>query len=127
MMLALKGWLNAGLNFLYPEICQTCGNQRATPAQGFVCGTCRAQVRWILPPFCERCGLPLEGSITTAFECGNCRDLEPKFSSARAAVVARDKILEIIHRYKYQRALWFEPFLAELLIRAASPHLAVEK
>jgi ComF family protein len=29
----------------------------------------------------------------------------------------------VIHRYKYQRALWFEPFLAELLIQAARPAL----
>jgi ComF family protein len=46
------------------------------------------------------------------------------FQSARSAVVARDPVLEAIHRYKYQRALWFEPFLAELLIRAAQPVLA---
>ena len=117
-------WLNAGLNFFYPEVCQTCGTERATPAEGFVCRTCRSKVRWIEPPFCERCGLPFEGAITTAFDCANCRDLEPHFSSARAAVVARDKLLEVIHRYKYQRALWFEPFLAGLLIEAAKPHLA---
>ena len=35
-------------------------------------------------------------------------------------------MLEVIHRYKYQRALWFEPFLADLLIRQAVPELAKE-
>lgn len=39
-------------------------------------------------------------------------------------MVARDKVLEAIHRYKYQRALWFEPFLADLLISRAQPELA---
>jgi ComF family protein len=34
-------------------------------------------------------------------------------------VAARDPVLEAIHRYKYQRALWFEPFLAGLLVQAA--------
>jgi ComF family protein len=38
-------------------------------------------------------------------------------------VAARDPVLEVIHRYKYHRALWFEPFLAELLIRVAGPVL----
>ena len=52
--------------------------------------------------------------------------MEWHFQSARSAVVARDPVLEVIHRYKYQRALWFEPFLAELLIRAAGPVLAGE-
>jgi len=45
------------------------------------------------------------------------------FSSARSAVVARTAVLEVIHRYKYQRALWFEHFLADLLVREAAPAL----
>jgi predicted amidophosphoribosyltransferase len=32
-------------------------------------------------------------------------------------VAAKGVVLEAIHRYKYKRALWFEPFLARLLIR----------
>jgi ComF family protein len=35
--------------------------------------------------------------------------------------VADGVALEVIHRYKYQRALWFEPFLGDLLRRAAGP------
>jgi len=45
------------------------------------------------------------------------------FSAARSAVVARGAVREIIHRYKYQRALWFEPFLAGLLLREIMPAL----
>jgi ComF family protein len=114
-----KGWLNAGLGLIYPEVCQLCGRTRATPAEGYVCGGCRAKARFIQPPFCERCGRPYEGDITTQFECANCREMEWHFQSARSAVVARDPVLEAIHRYKYQRALWFEPFLAGLLVQAA--------
>jgi ComF family protein len=35
-------------------------------------------------------------------------------------------VLDVIHRYKYQQALWFEPFLAELLVRQAAPGLGQE-
>jgi len=119
-----KSWLNAGLSFLYPESCQLCNKARATPAQGFVCPDCKAKVRIIQPPFCERCGLPYEGAITTRFECANCLDANWRFHSARSAVVAKDQVLDVIHRYKYSRALWFEPFLAELLICQAVPELA---
>jgi competence protein ComFC len=38
-------------------------------------------------------------------------------------VVAKGMVREVIHRYKYQRALWFEPFLADLLVRQAAPQL----
>lgn len=119
----VKSWLNAGLGFFYPEICQLCETERATSHDGFVCGRCWAQVRFIRPPFCERCGLPYPGDLTTTFECSNCREMQLHFSSARSAVVAKSIVLEAIHRYKYSHALWFEPFLADLLIREAKPVL----
>src|SRR5262249_15471036 len=96
---------------------------RASRAEGYVCGRCREQVRFILPPKCERCGLPFEGDITGVFECSNCREIELHFSHARAAVAASGPVLEIIHRWEYSRALWFEPFLAGLLLREALPAL----
>jgi ComF family protein len=124
---AVFDWLNAGLGLIYPQVCQLCGRARATPAEGCVCAGCRSEVRFIERPFCERCGLPFEGAITQAFECSNCRGMKWHFRSARSAVVARGQVLEVIHRYKYQRALWFEPFLAELLVGRASRELHREQ
>jgi len=123
----LKCWLDAGLGFFYPEVCQYCGEERATAAEGFIGAQCWQNIKFITPPFCERCGLPFEGAVTTPFECGNCREMGLQFSRARSAVAARGMVLEIIHRYKYQRALWFEPFLADLLVRVAAPSLRQER
>ena len=72
---SFKNLGQAALAFLYPEVCQICGAERATLAEGFVCPPCWRQVRFIRPPFCKRCGLPYEGEITTAFECANCRGM----------------------------------------------------
>jgi len=118
-----RPWVEAGLAFFYPECCQVCGRHRARATGGLVCGQCWGQVRFIRPPFCERCGLPFAGEITAPFECANCREMELHFGSARSAVVAKGVVLEVIHRYKYQRALWFEPFLADLLAREAGTAL----
>jgi ComF family protein len=63
------------------------------------------------------------GAITQAFECGHCRVGEHQFAFARSAVLAHGHALELIHRYKYQRALWFEPLLARFLIAKAEPEL----
>jgi ComF family protein len=68
--------------------------------------------------------MPFVGEISTNFECANCRDLKLHFRFARAAVAARGLVLDVIHRYKYSRALWFEPFLADLFIREAQPALS---
>jgi competence protein ComFC len=120
-------WLEAALSFLYPPVCQICGNARAGPVEGYVCEGCRRGpdgVRPIRPPWCERCGLPFAGALTTAFECSNCRDQDLAFTTARAAAAAAGVVLEVIHRYKYAGATWLEPFLAGLLVDAAAPALA---
>ena len=123
----LKTWGETLLGFLYPNACQLCGDQRATAAEGYVCAQCWQGVQFIVPPFCERCGLPFEGDLTTTFTCSNCREMELHFVRARAAVAAKGITLEVIHRYKYSRALWFEPFLADLLLRQAGPELRRER
>jgi ComF family protein len=120
---SVKSWVNAGLALVYPEVCQICSTARAKPDESFVCTKCREQVRFIEPPFCERCGHPFQGAITTSFECSNCRELDLQFARARSAVLYRDSVLEAIHRYKYNRAMWFESFLAELFIERAAPEL----
>ena len=116
----------AGLGLFFPEVCQLCHDERAAAHDGFVGPRCWAQVRFIRAPFCERCGLPFAGDLTTKFVCTNCHDLNLHFTSARSAVVAKTVVLEAIHRFKYSQALWFENFLADLLLRAAVPVLRAE-
>ena len=111
------------LTFIYPDVCQVCNQARATAPGGYVCSECWRQVRFIVPPMCDRCGLPFEGEISDRFECANCRELDLSFSTARSAVAAKGMVLDVIHRWKYSGALWFEPFLAGLLIREAEPAL----
>ncbi len=125
--LILQNWWNAGLSFFYPEVCQICATHRGIPGEGYICSDCWTDVRFIQPPFCKRCGLPYAGEITAEFECSNCREMDLHFSSARSAVVANGLVLDVIHRYKYLRALWFEPFLADLLLRQAKPVLSEQK
>ena len=100
----LRDWLNAGLAVLYPEVCQLCQAEPATPAEGFVGSRCWSQVRFIRPPFCERCGKPFDGESTAPFVCTNCHDLKLAFTAARSAVVAKTAVLEAIHQFKYSRA-----------------------
>ncbi len=122
----MTGVLTDCLNLLYPPVCQLCQKQRAEATEGFVCAKCWSHVRFIRAPFCERCGLPFEGELTTSFVCTNCNDLKLFFTSARSAVVAKTVVLEAVHRFKYSNALWFENFLANLLVRAAAPILVNE-
>lgn len=123
-----KCWLDAALDFIYPPVCQICGGRRCGALEGYVCADCWIKgVRFIKAPFCDRCGLPYQGEITISFDCSNCREMDLQFRYARSAVVAGGTVLEVIHRYKYNRALWFEPFLADVLVRQAEPLLNQER
>lgn len=108
----------AAKHFLYPSVCQICDSSRALAEHGLICDSCREDVRAMVPPFCGRCGLPFAGEFSDTFKCSNCHEMNLKFDFAQSAVVANDLIREVIHRYKYNRELWFEPFLGELLLKA---------
>ncbi len=114
------------LGSVFPRVCEICGKEEAGPELSFVCKRCREHpnaIRRVRPPFCKVCGLEYEGAITMDFICANCSELELDFECAQAAVHFKGLTKEVIHRYKYQRQEWFEPFLAELLIDAALPEL----
>ncbi len=120
---SLSRWAEAGLGLLYPEVCQVCGQGRAGRADGYVCEGCQQQVVSIKPPLCSLCGAPSAGAITHEFQCESCPELNLQFAWARSSVLLTGPALEAIHRYKYNRQLWFEPFLAGLLVREALPVL----
>jgi ComF family protein len=119
----LKSSLEAGLGFFYPEVCQLCESRRATAAEGYVCQDCAGGVKRIEPPCCECCGRPFAGQITGTFVCSWCQETRIYYASARSAVDFGGVAKEVIHRYKYQQALWFEPLLAAWLNQSAVPEL----
>ena len=122
----LKQGVQAVWGLLYPNLCQVCAEQRAEPSEGYVCHLCQRSVTPVVPPYCLVCGLPVQGEVTHSFTCTNCRDQPWDFDSARGAVAADGAVREAIHRYKYQRALWFEPFLSGLLVTHALPELRAQ-
>jgi ComF family protein len=126
MPIGFKSWFDAALSFVYPEVCQLCHDERATPDEGYVGPNCLNKVDLIHPPYCDICGLPFPGQITNKFTCAFCRDTPRYFSSARAVIAARELGLELIHRYKYGRCLWIEPLLAGLLVQHAAPVLQLQ-
>ena len=53
--------------------------------------------------------------------------MELHFSQARSAVVSKGVVREAIHRFKYNHAVWVEPFLTRLLVQEAAPILRRQK
>ena len=63
-----------------------------------MCPDCEAGFVPLVPPFCERCGLPapaIEG------ECGRCLGGETSFDFGRSALALTDDLRRTIHEFKY--------------------------
>src|SRR5262249_36578185 len=102
-MIALHNFdvFQAAVSLLYPATCTICGKQAR--AGEYLCDGCEAKIVRIVPPFCERCSEPFEGSINTAFSCANCAHRTIYFDAAVAAYRGRGIVREIIHEFKYGR------------------------
>lgn len=119
-MLRIKlSWLKSLLadlaGLIYPNVCQFCEKEIATAKEGYVCKRCRSDIKYIEPPFCERCGKPYDGSITVKFICSDCKSSKIYFDRARSAVGYDGIVKKALHLYKYRSALWIEPMLAQIL------------
>src|SRR5215831_20386429 len=94
----------AAISLLYPATCTICGNN--IRAGTYLCDSCEAKVVRILPPFCDACSEPFEGSITSVFTCANCAHRAIYFDAAVAAYRGRGIVREVIHEFKYGRQIY---------------------
>ena len=115
-----KNWARVIRGLFYPAECAVCrAAMDAAATSSALCPACAAELRPLRRPLCERCSLPFEGAITAEFRCAHCAELRFHFERAvcgcRLSGVAR----ECIHAFKYRRALWLGPELADLMVAAA--------
>jgi predicted amidophosphoribosyltransferase len=104
----LKNLAKRGLGLVYQEVCQLCHDESAEPEGGFIGRRCLIQLKPIDVPFCRRCGQPFEVEISDEFECTNCREMGLNFEFALGVMRGTPEMLNAIHKFKYQLALWLE-------------------
>ena len=115
----LRGLGRAAVELVYPRNCQFCTSALDESCAGVICPDCLRGVRFIEPPFCERCALPFDGQPAEVYACGHCRDRVFQFRRALAACTAESIVREAIHRFKYQGEMYWAVHLEEWLVGAA--------
>ena len=118
-MNAVLPWLKRAVDLVYPRNCQFCETPLTESEGGVICASCLATAKLIEPPFCERCALPFHGAVTGKFTCGYCKDLKFHFSRTVSACRAQGIVRDSIHRFKYNRQMYYGPHLAAWLLAAA--------
>ena len=120
-----KGRQLAGLlaEWFYPRVCpnSSCGKPSDRPGRS-LCWECFRTVELYRESLCERCGAHAEGRVGHAFECGVCREVRPHFDRARSAGRFRGTLREMIHGFKYGKALWLCQDLTDFLAGCLTAH-----
>lgn len=112
------------LDLVLAPVCLGCGGCiRPGDSARLVCRRCRARLRPLPPPCCDRCGAPLLRTGRAAGRCcDECRDWPLELVSARSACVLAPPADRLVHQLKYRGWRALAPILGEL----ASPLAAAD-
>ncbi len=111
------------LDLLFPPICLFCRRDPWADRNFFLCPSCLESIRWIDPPFCHACGLPLPAAgLEQAHYCGRCMAGPPPFSRARYAVLYDGAVRDALLRFKFAGDLRLGRTLARIVISAFHEH-----
>ncbi len=100
------------IDLVYPPVCLVCGAEREA---GCLCDGCIRDFCPVLPPFCDRCGVPVAADQIV---CVSCAMSAPPFSWTHALAHYDGKLLHAIHRLKYHRKTALARPLGTLLARS---------
>jgi ComF family protein len=127
MAFALARWLpkigGHVLDVVLPPLCLSCG--ALVDQAHALCGPCWASQSFIAPPFCRRCGLPLEGQEATAdLTCAVCLARPPRYERARAVLQYGDAARKMILGFKHADRTQAAPAFAAWMARAGAELVA---
>ena len=101
------------LDLLLPQRCLVC----SLPGSS-VCPNCRARLRRLGPPWCDRCGAP---TVWPVGRCAECSRRRLAFTHARAAVGYDGPVRRIVSAWKERGlrrlAAWAAAVVAETIVR----------
>jgi predicted amidophosphoribosyltransferase len=107
---ALRAWATAALDLVFPALCPVCAATLAERRRDPLCGACWDRIARIMPPCCDRCGLPWPRSSALPVPsvpadpvlCGACRIEPPDWDWARAGAEYEGVVRDAIHAFKFR-------------------------
>jgi len=112
----MKKYLGKFIDFLFPKTCLACGNfiLSGEPSK-YLCGLCYQKIKFIEPPVCEKCGVPVNSDEKY---CKRCTIDKEKiyYDSIRGITYFEEPIKECIHMLKYKGKEYLRFFLSDFFI-----------
>lgn len=99
------------VSFIYPAQCRVCENVIGIESVPYVCDTCWINVDFIVPPWCEICGMPNTEGI-----CVNCATKPPQYGKLRTIGIYHGTLQHLIHLYKFEKRTNLVKHLVQLIL-----------
>jgi len=108
---------------LLPPLCLSCGTM--VDQLHALCASCWSAQSFIAPPYCQRCGTPLQTEIATdVLTCAACLARPPRYERARAVFCYDDASRQIILGFKHADRTQAAPAFAAWMARAGAELIA---
>lgn len=105
----------------FPRICPGC--QKRSDREGrFICWGCFSSIPLFSESICDRCGRFITGQVKHRFICSACQAHLPAYDRARAAARFGGLLREVLHRFKYQKGVYYCEDLVDLLEGTVRAH-----
>lgn len=106
-------WIDSILNFIYPmaELCPLCGE---ISLNNLVCETCKKGIKYVTPPYCEKCGRKFKG-LKPHDWCPECKAESKSFDVAFSTFVYDGIIKHKIISYKFYGASHLASYFASAM------------
>lgn len=100
----LREVVKSALDAIYPRQCLFCASLLGLEEEHPLCHACRANISFINPPFCSRCGVPFGSQYAYGWRDGNlcedCRLGKHRFDSSRSVCRYESPLRELILAFK---------------------------
>ena len=100
-MTIFRTFIESLINFLFPYQCLRCG--KILDSAGYLCESCVEEINFIKPPYCHKCGHPLqEENINKKMLCAGClKNKRSFYRLSRSAVIYDNSSKNIILSFKF--------------------------
>ena len=101
-----------------------CGILLTGPGGESFCPACFSLIRFVAPPLCPCCGIPMAGAGADHL-CGDCLVSRPPYAIARAVARYEAVLLDAIHVFKYKGKITTGEILGKMMADHVYPGFSI--
>lgn len=114
----MNSYIESLLELIYPEknICYLCDYYDESIGESYICSKCKQSIKKIEPPYCNKCGKPINYSLSINL-CPDCYNFEKSFETSRSPFIYEGIIKNSIYNFKYYNKPYYYKLFGNLILQ----------